>query len=167
MKETYKIISKYSQQYFKAVTNGINYSSQRNIGEKNIIICSTAQKAISLQEKLDAYLDRNESIKGDSIVVIGNQETELKYAYTTAFTNLEFATVESISSTKLCPKFLIGTLGCIGAGLDCDYVQLVTRIGFPTSIIDFIQEMGRCGRQQSHHNDHNAFAIIFTLNDYV
>ena len=36
-----------------------------------------------------------------------------------------------------------------------------------SNIIDFIQEMGRCGRQVSHYNEYNAFSVIFTLNDYI
>ena len=61
---------------------------------------------------------------------------------------------------------MLGTPGCIGAGLDCSYVDLVCRVGLPTSIIHFIQEMGRCRRCINNAND-NVFTIIFHLNDYV
>ena len=66
-------------------------------------------------------MDRNEVVKGDSIIVIGNQETKLKYAFFTVFTNTTFPTEESISNTQLLPRFLIGTSGCIGAALDCSH----------------------------------------------
>ena len=162
-----KIICKYSNHYFKYVCNDIDFAARRNISEKNIIICSTAQKVKLIQDKLDSFLDANETIKGDSVIVVGNQETELKYSYTTAFTNTVFPNEEAYLKTKLSPRFLIGTPGCIGAGLDCDYVQLVTRIGIPSGIIDFIQEMGRCGRQPAHRDEFNSFTLVFTLNDYV
>ena len=42
---------------------------------------------------------------------------------------------------------MLGTSGCIGAGLDCDDVHLVCRIGLATSVLNLIQEMGRCERE--------------------
>ena len=58
--------------------------------------------------------------------------------------------------------------GCIGAGLDCSYVVLVLRDGFPTSMIDFIQEMGRCGRSRNEEIENDisildSFHLIISL----
>ena len=75
-----KIISKYSTQSFKSVINDIEFVAKQNISKKSIIICSTAQKVKLLQEKLDTFLDVNKNVKGNLIIVIGNQERELKYA---------------------------------------------------------------------------------------
>ena len=67
---------------------------------------------------------------------------------------------------------MLGTSGCIGAGLDCDDLHLVCRIGLPTSVLNFIQEMGRCGRQGNNDSTANdgvvdTMSIIFILNDFV
>lgn len=100
------------------------------------------------------------------MLVIGNLETETKFAYTTRFTNTYYGIGgDTFTENSLCPRFLLGTPGCIGAGLDCASVNLVCRIGLPSSLIHFIQEMGRCGRSNSNNN--NAFTIAFHLNDYV
>ena len=99
-------------------------------------------------------------------MVIGNQDTELKHVFTTEFTNTLYITNEDYSTETLCPRFLIGTPGCIGAGLDCTAVVLVKRLGLPTGIIDFVQELGRCGRDLEKQ-DQNCYNIIFTLADYV
>ena len=96
--------------------------------------------------------------------MIGNQDTELKYAYTTEFTNTRFINETSYSTEMLCPRYLIGTPGCIGAGLDCDSVSYVKRLGIPASIIDFIQEMGRCGRSNNIKNIcQNTYTIALRL----
>ena len=70
------------------------------------------------------------------------------------------------------PRFLIGTPGCIGAGLDCDQVHLVCRVGMPNSILDFIQEMGRCGRNRGPPSLSNTissdwYSLSINLKDYV
>ena len=64
---------------------------------------------------------------------------------------------------------MIGTSGCIGAGIDCDDISLVARLGMPTSLMHLIQEMGRCGRNTSgeYQNILNCYHIIFTLKDFV
>ena len=63
---------------------------------------------------------------------------------------------------------LIMVPGCIGAGLDWNSIQVVRKIKLPSSIINFIQEMGRCVRQSLvHHDQFNSFTVVFALNDYV
>ena len=66
---------------------------------------------------------------------------------------------------------MIGTTGCIGAGLDCPDVHYILRMGPPTSIISFIQEMGRCGRishlEEIEQHFNNSFQIVFSFKDYV
>ena len=61
---------------------------------------------------------------------------------------------------------MIGTPGCIGAGLHCMHVNLVCRIGLLLSMIHFIQEMGRCGRDPYSEHE-NTYTIAFHLHDYV
>ena len=157
---------KYSTQIFKHCTDSISSHCGNRDDNKAIIITSTASRASDIQQKLDSWLDSTSNIKGDSVLVIGDLETETKFAYTTEFTNTYYgANGNNYRNDKLCPRFLLGTPGCIGAGLDCAYVDLVCRVGLPSSLIHFIQEMGRCGR--SSNSENNTFSIVFHLNDYV
>lgn len=158
---------KYSLQSFKHTTDEICNHCKEDDSNKVIIISSTATKASEIQIKLDSWLDNKSNIPGDSVLVIGDQETETKFAYTTKFTNTVYGVNgENYSTATLCPRFMIGTPGCIGAGLDCSSVNLVCRLGFPTSLVHFIQEMGRCGRS-NNINRSNTFSLCFHLNDYV
>lgn len=53
--------------------------------------------------------------------------------------------------------------------MDCDSVYLVNRIGYPTSLIEFVQEMGHCGRNRENTiiKPVDKFHIVATLSDYV
>lgn len=104
-KRNIKIEMKYSIQYFKHTTDDILSTCAGNDECKTIIIASTAKKSTEIQSKLDHWLDRNESIKGDSCLIIGDLETELKFGLTTAFTNTNFGPNgnSKISSTRLSP----------------------------------------------------------------
>ena len=52
----------------------INEFSTSNFSNKSIIICATAKRALNVQQKLDLFLDKNEKIKGDSVLVVGSQD---------------------------------------------------------------------------------------------
>ena len=138
-----------------------------NHKNKHIVVSSTAKKVNEMQNKLDDWLDCNNNIDGDTVTIAGSHAPELKLGLTTSFANATFAAKEAYSETELCPRFLIGTHGCIGAGLDCASVNLVTRLGLPTSITHFIQEMGRCGRNGFDVGIFNTFGIVFQLSDYA
>ena len=120
-----------------------------------------------MQQKLDSWLDKHNDIKGNTVTVIGSHSPELKQGYTTLFTNTVFHSINDYCENTLSPRFLMGTPGCIGAGLDCSSVTLVSRLGLPTSIIHFIQEMGRCGRGAINQNGLNEYSIVFQMSDYV
>lgn len=158
---------KYSSQHFKSMCNDIYSVSFTNVSNKSIIISSTSALSQDLQKQLDLFLDRTLDMKGDTVLVVGNLDTELKFSYTTDFTNTSFMSEDQFKEDTLCPRFLIGTPGCIGAGLDCHHVNFVKRMGLPTSIIDMVQEVGRCGRANDNNSDPNVYSIIFTLNDYT
>ena len=98
-------------------------------------------------------------------------ETELKMSYTTAFTNTNLDVALPNTNNMLQPRILIGTTGCIGAGLDCKDVHYILRMGTPSSIIGLIQEMGRCGRNvhstESNTTIKNSIDIVFNIKDYI
>jgi hypothetical protein len=114
------------------------------------------------------------NIDGKSVLVVGDVEQELKYVYTIAFTGKKNRNNNSNKDNGCTfkPRFLFGTSGCIGAGLDSDEVHLVIRLGMPTSLIDLIQEMGQCGWQKDNVKLNNqnldSFKIyLFCLTDYI
>jgi hypothetical protein len=140
--------------------------------ENEATICGYVAKQLeTLKPKLDAWLDSVNEIVGDSCLVIDNQECELKFAYTVAFTDTEM--LQTDIEDIFYPRFLLGTSVCIGAGIDCSNVKHVMRIGMPMSIINFIQEMGHLGREQGRVEDtsnnkiQDDITLIITLYDYV
>ena len=138
---------------------------------KAIVITNTVERATECQHHLDLWLDSNNKLKGDTVLVVGDRDSELKLAYTSAFTNEPFKNDhDSENSNTLKPRFLLGAAGCIGAGLDCCDVHFELRLAIPTSIINFIQEMGRCGRtfiQQNNIEYCDTFSISFCIYDFV
>ena len=110
---------KYSLQTFKHTMDKINKYCSGDDSNKVIIISSTATKASDVQVKLDSWLDNKTTIQGDTVLVFGDLETATKFAYTTEFTNTIYGiNGKDYTTNKLCPRFMIGTPGCIGAGLD-------------------------------------------------
>ena len=95
---------------------------------------------------------------------------KLKFSFTTAFTNTPFDANNSNNCNGIQPKFLIGTFGCIGARQDASDVHLVMHVGRSPSVIDFIQDMGQCGRQSTTTNSglsSDLFTTVFSIHNYV
>ena len=66
------------------------------------------------------------------------------------------------------PRILVATAICIGNGLDLDDFYCVVYIGFSTSIINCVQEMGRRGRRNANPVDSkDQFDIFANLQDFV
>ena len=63
-------------------------------------------------------------------------------------------------------RILFGTPGYLGVDIDSKYILCVFCIGLSTSILDFIQELGRCGRHEDS-NKKDLFFFTFTLIEYV
>jgi hypothetical protein len=83
---------------------------------------------------------------------------------------MEIFIFSTVYQGKYYPRILVATSGCIGAGLDSSDVYTVVRDGFPSSILDFIQEMGRCGRSRHTMIDEpnkDEFQLIVTISSLV
>ena len=103
---------------------------------------------------------------GDVLALYGAQEAELKAGLISTFT-AEGVEVNCWDKSMML-RVLVATSGCIGAGLDSSSIYLVTRIGLPPSILDFIQEMGRCGRAIRMEEDNiDKYVILVTLDDFL
>ena len=75
-----------------------------------------------------------------------------------------------IKNNDFYPRALIATSSCIGAGLDCSDFCVVARDGFPTSLLDFAQEIGRCGRSEdstTNEKAHRCFQLMLSMNSFL
>ena len=162
---------RYSTQHFRLMKEYLLNLIPQDSSHKAMIITNTALRATQCQTELNNWLDTKDKLHGDTVLVVGDRDPELKFAYTTEFTNKNYDETIAKNSKKLMPRFLIGTSGCIGTGLDCVDVHLVIRLGLSTNTINFIQEMDRCGRTIpiSNNNDttKDAFNIVFSIHDFV
>ena len=164
---------KQSCQTIKAMKTYLDkYIFNNNSNESKAIVCqNVANTLLEYQDKLMLYMIENKYV-GDAIIVEGSIHPELKGALATAFTE---HTIDVHSLTyndhRLYPRILLGTTGCIGAGLDCEHVRLVICNGIPTSIINFIQEIGRCGRNrhciEQANEPTDCCVLLFNLKDIL
>ena len=115
---------------------------ENNLHKKVIVYTSTAKKAEDLKEKIDHFLDDNPTIKGDTMLIYGNMYADVKFLSTVKFTNKETNPQDLIDNNEYYPCILFATASCIGNGLDLKDVFRVIHVGFPTSSIDCVQEMG-------------------------
>ena len=122
---------------------------------KAIIYSNVSTQVVSMREKLDNWLDDPDSLDGDTIIINGELPSEWKLISSQLFTNKRYNLDEQMANNLFTPRILIATSGCIGAGLDCSDVVLVMRDGFPTSMIDFVQEMRCCGRSTDGNEGDN------------
>ena len=94
---------------------------------------------------------------------------DVKLLSTVKFTTKVHDPNSLLEKNEYYPRILIAKESFIGNGLDCDDVYQVVNVGFPTSILDAIQEMGRCGRNRSNTIDANVDKYSFFINseDFV
>ena len=62
------------------------------------------------------------------------------------------------------PKNLFATAGCIGPGINCESTYLVLRVGFTSSMLDLVQEMGRCRRGSNDDNPATSETFVLLIN---
>ena len=120
-------------------------------------------KIFIFPRKINNWLDERNEINGNTMLIVGNIESELKFECAKEFEN----NIESASEDILCPIMLLGTPGCVGVGADSDQVRTIIRFGLSTRILNFIEEMGRCGRRNNFRNDIENFNLIFNVECYV
>ena len=168
-RRTVRISVSVSTQYLKFVKCILKDLLSSNLHKKVIIYTNTATKAESIKDEIDSWLNLTSAFQGDTIMINGDMESEVKLQSATTFTHDSNETSDLIKNNKFYPRVLIATSSCIGAGLDSSSVFSVIRIGFPTSILDMIQEMGRCGRNRSNDGTDptDEFYLFLSLQDFV
>ena len=131
-----------------------------------IIYSNSAKSLETIKESIDFWLDESFPFVGNTLLITGSMEPELKLKHTTKFTA---PSPQSTDIDAFHPQILLATASCIGAGLDSSDAYAVVRMGFPASINDLAQEMGRYGRRP--HNDASSpadtFALTLSLNNFA
>ena len=118
---------------------------------------------------IESWLDMDDIILGDALVIHGDQSPEVKCVSAESFTESVSNPEELINRNKFDTRIILATTGSIGAGLDRLDVYAVCRVGFPTSLFEMAQELGRCDR--SRKNESNIatynFHFFLALDDFV
>ena len=80
------------------------------------------------------------------MIIHGDMKADVKFVSAQMFTKTTKNAEELVNTNSFYPRILMATAGSIGAGLDSGDVYSVVKVGFPTNILEMVQEMGRCGR---------------------
>lgn len=175
-----QIKMKYTTQPFRFLKNLSEEYLTDDQSKKMIVYSNTSKRVNDLEEKFCSYLDCDSSkLIGDTVLIVGEQESELKFHYSTGFTQSKFDHSKTLKEYEsiFYPRFLFGTPGCVGAGIDSDEVCIVFREGPPTSILNLCQELGRCGRGNASSADRddnvgdtassNLFFVTFNMDHFI
>ena len=140
-----------------------------NLNKKCIVYTNTASCLDQMQSDIELWLDGNDDIKGDVLVINGDLKPEVKFASVERFTMLVEEPENVINNNQFYPRILLATAGSIGAGLDSPDVYTVCRASFSQSIFELAQELGRCGRGCSNPNGivTDNVHLLLTLDDFI
>ena len=167
-KRTINIAINSSSQYLRNVKKHLLHALNSNHKHKCIVHGNAATSLTQIKDSVDNWLDHESPFLADTLLITGDVEPELKLACTEEFASPAYD--DHINNIDLMsPRILFATATCIGAGLDCSSVFSALRLGLSSSILDFIQEMGRCGRgrQNDGANPTDNFHIAFNINDFM
>ena len=120
-----------------------------NLNRKCIVYTNTASCLDQLKVDVEHWLDSSNGIKGDALIIQGDMKVEIKFISAQMFTKIVDNAEELVNSNSFYPRILMATAESIGAGLDSADVYSVVRVEFSTSILEMVQEMGRCDRGMS------------------
>ena len=164
-----KIDVDFTTQRLRHIKNVLSSTLSGNLDKKCIVYTNTASCLEQMQADVESWMDMDDSILGDLLVIHGDQKPEVKFVSAERFTETIANPEELINKDKFYPRILLATAGSIGAGLDSPDVYAVCRVGFPTSIFAMAQELGRCGRGRSNENNlvTDNFHLFLTLDDFV
>ena len=93
---------------FRFVKDCLTVHLKPHIQSKAIICSSSAASLQVLQPCIDDWMDSDDDFKGDTVLVIGDQETELKLVYTVAFPT-KISKEEQIDNNIFYPWIILGT----------------------------------------------------------
>ena len=117
-----------------------------NLNKKCIVYTNTVSCLDQLKIDVEHWLDSSDGIKGDALIIHGDMKAEVKFVSAQMFTKNTENAKDLVNTNSFYPRILMATAGSIGTGHDSGDVYCVVKIGFSTSILEMVQEMGRCGR---------------------
>jgi hypothetical protein len=128
-------------------------------GEKFIVYSNRCTKIETVEQKLASFLNLTDGFcKIDVVCLVGTLTKEQKAHYIDIFVH---------GSPGYCPRFLHATSGAANAGIDCNDVYGVYRLGFPPSLLDWCQEKGRDGRLLSATPDKYFYHLCYSCESYL
>jgi hypothetical protein len=147
------------KQVTRAVFGSILKILTSNGSSKIILYTNSKLVSESLQDKLEDYLDQN-SFNGDVILVNGGLEASEKFFAIKLF-------LGNLPSQSILPRVGVFTAGAANCGIDDPLIYSVHRLGFPCSILDLIQELGRAARRLGASIDTDSFRLFINIHDYA
>ena len=159
----------FTTQRLRSIKVILEETLSNNLNKKCIVYTNTSSCLEQMQADIELWLDMHETVKGDVIVIYGDLKPEVKFVSAERFTKVIVNPEELVNNNKFYPRILLATAGSIGAGLDSPDVFSVCRAGFPTSIFEMAQEMGRCGRGRSNDTGTvtDNFYLMLSCDDFV
>ena len=135
-----------SVQCLKLIKETLKSILADNASKKVTAFNNAASRAEVIKDKIDSWLNLTSSFEGDTIMINGDIQSEVKLFSATSFTSETTNPQDLIDDNKFYPRVVIATSSCVGDRLDSSSVCSVIRIGFPTSVLYITQEIGRRGR---------------------
>lgn len=127
----------YATQPLRIMKNIIKNRMLGNSKDKMIIYGNVSKKLTKTQPKIEDLIDTDNNLDGDTVLIVGPMETELKLEYGKRFAS-SFEDSDDIEDT-FNPRFLFGTPGCVGVRIDSENVKTVFRIRNSTSLLSLVQ----------------------------
>ena len=143
---------------------------KEDLHQKISIDTDTAKKAESINASLDSSFDADDTIDANIMLIYGDMYANVKCMLAVKFTSKVETPNEVISKNEYYPRILIVTASCIGNGLDSNEIYNIVHIGFPASLVDDVQEMGRCGQNRHYlipDETQYTFTVLVNLHDFI
>jgi len=100
-----------------------------NFDKECIVYTNTASCLEQIQADIEAWLDMDDTILRDTLLIHGDQKPEVKFMSAEKFTETVSDPEDLINKNKFYPRFFLATAGNIGAGLDSSDIYVVCRVG--------------------------------------
>ena len=110
-----KINVDFTTQRLRLIKNVLSSTLSGNLNKKCIVHTNTASCLEQMQADIESWMDMDDSILGDSLVIHGDQKPEVKFVSAERFTETITNPEELINSNKFYPRILLATAGSIGA----------------------------------------------------
>ena len=147
------------QNMFKVIKKTLNDTS--SLPKKTIVYSNIRRRVIDLSLQIGNYLDADDHIHHNEVIVIHGQLSKVeKGTYTRFF-------LDPDHNDDLDINVLCATSGVGNVGLDSPQIRNVLRMDLPSSPLDFVQEIGRAGRVIPPDPDNFSYILYFSLENFI